>query len=188
MPAQDTSARYVVPPLPLGTTGYVQDVPFQEADHACTAPPPPISGPERPTAMQLLGEPQETLSGSTTVPLGRAGRLDSVHVVPFHCADRSWSDVLDVAVNPTARQYVVLVHATPPSRAVVATGVPGTMVHAVPFHCSINVAAPLLPRSVVPTATQKDADTHDTCANEGAAPPVLGKVTGDHVAPFQSSA
>ena len=93
-----------------------------------------------------------------------------------------------MAVRPTARQNVALVHATPPSRAVLAVGVPGTMVQAVPFHCSINVPPPLLPRSVVPTATQNVVDTHETSDKAGAPPPVPGRVTGDHVEPFQSSA
>ena len=88
VPAQDTSARYVVPPLANGTAGVVHMLPFQYADHACAAPPP-ISGPERPTAMQLVGDPQARLRGSATVPVGGAGKLDRVQVVPFHCSDSS---------------------------------------------------------------------------------------------------
>ena len=63
-----------------------------------------------------------------------------------------------------------------------------TSVQVDPFHCSMRIE--LAPDTVAyPTATQNDVVTHETLTSVSVVAPVtVGRVIGDHVVPFQSSA
>jgi hypothetical protein len=111
-------------------------------------------------------------------PVG-AGTVAIDHDVPFHCST-SGTVAVAVVADPTATQFVLLVHVTPENwEAVEEDGSGGLAVdHAVPFHCSIRsalFASPTAAQNVVPTH-----DTPDRFAPLGAA----GVVTGVQVVPL----
>jgi hypothetical protein len=109
-------------------------------------------------------------------------RFTTVQLVP---SQRSTTDPFP---EPTAKQFVALVHDTPLSSLALALGFGlATTSHAAPFQRSINVFV-VDPVVALPTAKQLAAEVHDTAESaELVAPAGIGAPTNDHAVPFHRS-
>jgi hypothetical protein len=126
------------------------------------------------------------ISVGVELPAGLGlGTIDQF--VPFQ-RSTSVRGVMPLFANPTAKQLVVLVHATPKRSLFAAPAGFGlaTIDHAEPFQCSMSVLAG--PRPATPTAKQLVALGHATENRPGDGDPLgLGLATIDHAVPFQRS-
>jgi hypothetical protein len=136
-----------------------------------------------PTAKQLAAPAHETSSRNSP-----AGLVTKAQLEPFHRSMNAEGVVLPFPCQPTAKQFVALVHDAPRSslNASPSSGAGSNAAltdQAVPFQRSVRrCGRPTL--DWLPTATQRVALVHDTSMRDAF---VVGGGTIDHVVPFQRS-
>jgi len=141
-----------------------------------------------PTAKQLVMVGQDTpLRSALAAPDGLVV-VTAAQVVPFHCS----TNVVPVALLPTAVQVDVFEHDTATSRSSVVGSGDAVIVQAIPFQCSVNVLRERdVGESVIedPTAVQSVGFGHDTPLRRlrDNRPVGFGLVTIVQVVPFQCS-
>ena len=176
------SKTVCVEPAGFGVVAIDQLVPFHFSTNDRSTP----LTVESPTAKQTVALVHATPLRSVTVEPVGFGLLEIAHVVPFQRSTSEPVTPLTVA-SPTARQFVVLVHATPLRTVLpepVGLGLL-TIDQAVPFHRSTSDEPLLL---FVPTASQFVVLGHATPLRIAPKEPLgFGLLTIDHAVPFHRS-
>ncbi len=174
--AHDTSSRPLFVALAGLEVGWIdQPMPFHRSDNV-TSVLARLMKNHSPTAMQDLGEEQETASSWLLVAPTRLGVGWIDQLVPFQRSANVSSRPVRLVKNPTAVQDLGDAHETPRKLLLVAPagfGVDG-IDQLVPFECSTNVSSRPVRLVKNPTAVQDLGDAHDTPSSALYAPARFG--------------